>query len=194
MTEERTAVDAVLDRLVYAPIGLVSDARTVVPQLAQRGRMQAANAKMMGRFAIQMGSAEASKRVGGLEGQLRSMLVGFGFLPPEVAVDQAEPADDDHSEREEHPTPRQAAGLDGTAAPAESAEPDSPRAEPKAQARPRRAAVSLAIPEYDTLAASQVVSRLAGLRTAELEAVKQHELAHRGRKTILGKIAQLQAG
>lgn len=190
MTDERSAVDAVLDRLVYAPIGLVSDARTVVPQLAERGRMQAANAKMMGRFAIQMGSAEASKRVGGLEGQLRSMLVGFGFLPPEVAVDQAGSDDGDPGASEVRRTPRQAAGLEGAAS---REEPDSPRSEPKPRARPERATVTLAIPEYDTLAASQVVSRLAGLRPAELEEVKQHELAHRGRKTILGKIAQLQA-
>jgi hypothetical protein len=191
MTDERSAVDAVLDRLVYAPIGLVSDARTVLPQLAERGRMQAANAKMMGRFAIQMGSAEASKRMGGLEGQLRSMLVGFGFLPPEVAVEQSRADDGEAGGGEEPSTPRQAAGPDDAT---KRAAPAGTRDEPEERARPEPATVPLAIPEYDTLAASQVVSRLAGLRPAELEAVKQHELAHRGRKTILGKIAQLQAG
>ncbi len=53
-------------------------------------------------------------------------------------------------------------------------------------------AALLAIPDYDSLAASQVVPRLAGLTAAELEAVRQYEAAHRARRTILGRVAQLQ--
>ena len=51
---------------------------------------------------------------------------------------------------------------------------------------------TLAIPGYDSLAASQVVQRLAGLSAPELEAVRRYELATRGRRTILSKVAQLQ--
>ncbi|MGH9187116.1 MAG: hypothetical protein ACRD0U_15060, partial [Acidimicrobiales bacterium] len=51
---------------------------------------------------------------------------------------------------------------------------------------------SLAIPDYDSLSASQVVPRLAGLSEGELEAVRAYEMSHRGRKTILSKVAQLQ--
>jgi hypothetical protein len=50
----------------------------------------------------------------------------------------------------------------------------------------------LAITDYDSLSASQVVPRLDGLSDAELAAVRDYEAAHRGRKTILSKIAQLQ--
>ncbi len=50
---------------------------------------------------------------------------------------------------------------------------------------------ALPIPEYDQLSASQVVERLEGLTTTELDAVRTYELAHRGRSTILGKIMQL---
>ena len=50
----------------------------------------------------------------------------------------------------------------------------------------------LAIPSYDSLAASQVVPRLDGLSPIELEAVRRYEEAHRGRRTVLGKIALLQ--
>jgi hypothetical protein len=50
----------------------------------------------------------------------------------------------------------------------------------------------LGIPGYDSLAASQVVARLDGLTTAELELVRRYEQANRNRKTILGKIAQLE--
>jgi hypothetical protein len=52
----------------------------------------------------------------------------------------------------------------------------------------------LAIPGYDTLAASQVVQRLASLETDELEAIRRYEVATRGRRTILHRIAQLAAG
>ncbi len=54
------------------------------------------------------------------------------------------------------------------------------------------AAAALAIPDYDSLSASQVVPRLAGLSAQELEAVRQYEAAHRARRTILGRVAQLQ--
>jgi hypothetical protein len=52
---------------------------------------------------------------------------------------------------------------------------------------------SLPIPGYDTLSASQVVERLAGLTSAELDAVRAYEGAHRNRRTILGKIDQISA-
>ena len=52
---------------------------------------------------------------------------------------------------------------------------------------------SLPIPGYDALSASQVVERLAGLSSAELDAVRSYESAHRNRRTILGKIDQISA-
>jgi len=57
---------------------------------------------------------------------------------------------------------------------------------------PTPAVNDLAIPGYDSLSASQVVQRLGGLAGAELEAVARYEVATRGRRTILSKIAQLQ--
>ena len=53
------------------------------------------------------------------------------------------------------------------------------------------AAANLAIPGYDSLAASQVVERLIGLDAAELLAVRAYETEHRNRRTIVGKIDQL---
>jgi hypothetical protein len=52
---------------------------------------------------------------------------------------------------------------------------------------------SLPIPGYDTLSASQVVERLAGLSADELDSVRTYEGAHRNRRTILGKIDQISA-
>jgi hypothetical protein len=52
----------------------------------------------------------------------------------------------------------------------------------------------LAIPDYDSLSASQVVPRLTGLGAEELELVRRYEAGGRGRRTILSRIAQLQQG
>jgi hypothetical protein len=50
---------------------------------------------------------------------------------------------------------------------------------------------TLAIPGYDSLAASQVVARLAGLTDTERTQVKAYEAAKRARRTILARITQL---
>lgn len=51
----------------------------------------------------------------------------------------------------------------------------------------------LAVPDYDSLSASQVLPRLAALGSDELEAVRVYEDEHRGRRTVLAKIAQMQS-
>jgi hypothetical protein len=75
--------------------------------------------------------------------------------------------------------------------------PAPPEPTPRIVTRTRQAtsavADELAIPGYDSLSASQVLPRLEGLEAIELEAVRAYEAGHRGRKTILGRIAQLQA-
>jgi hypothetical protein len=65
---------------------------------------------------------------------------------------------------------------------------------PAVAARPVVDRDDLAIPGYDSLSASQVVSRLAGLAPDELESVRAYEAASRSRRTILTKISQLQTG
>ena len=74
--------------------------------------------------------------------------------------------------------------------------PAAPRTPPAARTRTpsitTTAAQGLPINNYDTLSASQIVPRLAGLRPDELTRVRAYENAHRRRRTILGRIAQLQ--
>jgi hypothetical protein len=53
---------------------------------------------------------------------------------------------------------------------------------------------SLPIPGYESLAASQVIPRLAALTTEELRAVGAYEQATRHRQTILHRVAQLLEG
>jgi hypothetical protein len=50
---------------------------------------------------------------------------------------------------------------------------------------------ALPIEEYESLAASHVVARLANLSPTELREVRKFEAAHRGRRTVLGRIDQL---
>lgn len=73
-------------------------------------------------------------------------------------------------------------------------EPPAGSAAPGAPAADLPSAESLAIPGYDTLAASQVVQRLSSLEPDELEAIRRYEVSTRGRRTILHRIAQLSAG
>jgi hypothetical protein len=62
---------------------------------------------------------------------------------------------------------------------------------PEATTGSSPSAQGLAIPGYDSLSASQVVQRLAGLSQEELAAVGEYEAAHRGRRTILTRVGQL---
>jgi len=86
----------------------------------------------------------------------------------------AAPAGDDRVERRDEP---------GPPAPERAAE----------VPRDVRTAPPLAIEDYDSLAASQVVARLERLDDDDLAAIAAHEAAHRGRRTVLGKIDQLLA-
>jgi hypothetical protein len=51
----------------------------------------------------------------------------------------------------------------------------------------------LALPDYDQLPAAHIVGKLAGLTSAELDAIEAYEVAHRHRRTVLGKINQLRS-
>lgn len=56
------------------------------------------------------------------------------------------------------------------------------------------AARELPVDDYESLAASQVVARLAALDPVGLAAVEAFERSHRNRRTVLNRIAQLRAG
>ena len=87
------------------------------------------------------------------------------------------------------PTPASAAAPAPTPAPAPAAAEVSWQTDVPPSDIP--ASDALPIPDYDELSASQVVERLEGLDRESLEAIRRYETEHRGRNTILGKIAQL---
>nr|MBA3655299.1 hypothetical protein [Actinomycetota bacterium] len=164
--------------------------RTMLPGWIEGGRQevtkQMTNAKVMSEFAIAQGRNEAGKAV--LQaGEAVSNLTARRTAPPA----QRPPA----ARAGQAPATAHAEG-DGTSTaastPSAAASPASAGASISSNG-PRPSADALAIPGYDSLAASQVVQRLGGLSSAELEAVRDYEAATRARRTILNKVGQLQA-
>lgn len=170
---DRTPIEEALEHakelFVYAPIGLLFEGASLLPQLVEKGKSQVSMARMIGKFAVDQGRTEATKAAGKLQDQAAGVLDFIGDSVTPVASDAPVP------------TPKKPVAAATKVAQSAS----------KTAARVVSAA-SLAIPDYDGLSASQVVNRLAGLSTAELRSVQLYEAANRGRKTILSKVAQLQ--
>ena len=195
MTDEKTPLDQALELLVFAPIGLALTARDELPKLIERGRQQVtgqvAMAKMIGQFAVAQGQREAEKVVKQAGERLGDLGLGGRPAPSGAPATTASASASAAPSAPTAATPPSAGnGSSATSAPA---------AAPVAgTAATRTSAASpsddhLAIPGYDALSASQVVQRLAGLSSAELEAVRAYEAGNRGRKTVLHRISQLQA-
>jgi hypothetical protein len=176
--DRKPSVEAALDLFVYAPLGFALEARGLLPKFVERGKNQVTMAKMVGQFAVQQGQVEASRRLGPVQEQVETVLADLGLVPRPSSTATAVPEPDPV---EVVPDPV----VELVPEPA----PDTPPLD-HASLDP----AELAIPDYDSLAASQVVPRLRALVPAELEAVRAYEAAGRGRKTILNRIAQLQAG
>jgi hypothetical protein len=211
VTEQRSPIDSALDLLVYAPVGLALTAAEELPKLAAKGRAQVEGqvsmARMLGQFAVAQGRKEIEKRLGGSpqprpaprerppgrpEGSTANGSVDAGDdasyerlagRPPGAATKASGPAASEHGE------PGTSGGLSAVGnAESEASVIDvdfgtATRSSPEAG--------GLAIPGYDSLSASQVVQRLAGLSQEELAAVGEYEAAHRGRRTILTRVGQL---
>jgi hypothetical protein len=168
MSNRQDPAEQLLDLLVYAPLGLLMEARDLVPKLAEKGRQrmggQVTVARMIGEMAVRQGQRRAEKVVQ----RLREQQAGSTASRADAGA-----------------TPTNGHGASGA------------NATPTATSTPTSAASatpdvgSLAIPGYDTLSASQVVPRLEGLSAAELEAVRAYEEGTRARKTVLTRIDQL---
>jgi hypothetical protein len=92
------------------------------------------------------------------------------------------------------PTDHVSAPTDG-ASPGSSPTPAQPAEAQKAPQPPEASVaaedVALALADYDHLSSAQIVAKLDGLEPDELAAIERHERAGRNRRTILGKLDQL---
>jgi hypothetical protein len=61
--DEKSLVDQALDAFVYAPLGILLEARDLLPKLAERGRGQVTLTRLAGKVAAQRGRAEAERLV-----------------------------------------------------------------------------------------------------------------------------------
>ena len=195
------AVEQALSTFVYAPIGLLFDGPARFPKLVRNGRSQVTNARMMGQLAVQMGRAEVTKRAAELDGPVVDLLRGLGVIDgpppgpapasaqPAVPVVDAPPDKPDQPARKEGSTKTPAARK--PAAKKAAGKTATKKKAAAKKAAPAPTAASLPITDYDSLSASQVVSRLQGLSAGELEAVRSYEAATRGRRTILNRVQQL---
>lgn len=176
MTDHKTPGDRLLDLLVFGPAGLAMTAVEEFPKLVEKGRHrvegQVHAARLVGQFAVQMGRRQLESTLGGLKpggaGQSTSATTPSPSSTPEPAPASGAA-----------PSTRPAPAVPNAASPSENG---------------ALASRVLGIPGYDSLSASQVVQRLGGLSTAELEAIRDHELAHRHRRTILNRVDQLLGG
>ncbi len=170
------AVEHAFELFVYAPIGLLFEGSSLLPELIAKGKQQVGTARVMGKFFLEQVQKQATQTASRLQDQTAGVIDFLGDSVTPLVPDQ---------HRDEAPTP----------APADVSETPSARDDGRATADAVAAgisAASLAIPDYDGLSASQVVNRLASLSPSELTNVQLYEAAHRGRKTILSKVAQLQ--
>ncbi|HWE58005.1 MAG TPA: hypothetical protein VG435_21065 [Acidimicrobiales bacterium] len=217
MTEMPKPIDTALDLLVYVPVGLAMTAAEELPKLAAKGRTRVQNqlmvARVVGQFAVTKGRQEIERRF--------TPAPAPPDAEPVVASEPEPPADFDEmtaNGSEHHGAASNGSGVSGSANGAAgnrsggrgsgrhltalpgadvtegsdevtvSTVGDLPAPEPVTAP----SAGELAIPGYDSLSASQVLQRLPGLSQDELAAVAAYEQAHRGRRTILNRIDQLQ--
>jgi hypothetical protein len=162
----RALAQQLIDALVYLPAGAVLSALDDVPETVAKGRarvdQELRNAKLVGRFVVDLGRRQ-------LKGQVQTGAAGGPSTTRR--------------------SPGRPGPLQGQAGPAQRREP-----RPRPSAADRDPEVDRAIPDYDILAASQVVRRLGGLGQDELRAVVRHERATRCRRTILQRAEQLLGG
>ena len=177
----RSPIDHALDLFVYAPLGFVAEAPSLLPRFARRGRAEVEVAQALGRYALHRDPDRLAVALAD-HPEARARLQALGLVPrssPTAAASGDDTGDD----------------TDGTAP-----QPLRPRLESVAEPRAREPRTNgsdidpatLPILDYESLSASQVVPRLESLTPDELEAVRRYENGNRARRTILNKIAQLQ--
>lgn len=213
MTDAKNPADRLVEVLLFAPVGLALSARELLPELVERGRRQVSGqvgvARMLGQLAVRQGQAEAEKAFDRARTQAQDALdqlggQGQGSSGPSPAPSATParpplagevPATRAPAATGRRPAKAATATRPARGRPAPVPSPPSPTPVPvRGPGRPAAVGspTELAIPDYDSLSASQVVPRLSGLTPGELEAVRLHESAGRARKTILSRVAQLQ--
>jgi hypothetical protein len=216
VSQQQNPIERAVDLFVFAPIGVAMFAKDTVPtfmkMFVSRGQTelqhrkkalhdQANQYRSVGKFAVKYGGPEVKRSASGkLDGARRMAEETFtGLIVPrlpgagsgaEPVMRSAPPAPEPAATPKPKPKKKPAKVITKPAGTAK-ANGSGTNGKAKAPSVPAPPESALPIHEYDQLSASQVVERLDGLTAAELDTVREYELAHRGRSTILGKIMQL---
>src|SRR3954451_23226437 len=91
-TPAEQAVEQALDLFVYAPIGLLFEGASILPELVAKGRSQVAMARMFGQMAVQQAGVEATKAVGKLQDQAAGVIDFLGDTVTPLSPDEPAPA------------------------------------------------------------------------------------------------------
>ncbi|MBI2703986.1 MAG: hypothetical protein HYX32_01660 [Actinobacteria bacterium] len=177
----KSPIDHALDLFVFAPVGFVAEAPSLLPRFVKRGRDQVAMVRALGLYAIHRDTG-ALQDVVEHHPSTRSTLQALGLVRHATKA-----------ERRNGSGRASTATLTSVPDPGDADVPTPVPVEPEGSQDPGVDPATLAIPDYESLSASQVVPRLESLTTTELEAIRQYENGNRARRTILNKIAQLQA-
>jgi hypothetical protein len=186
----------ILDVTLFAPLGLALTVAEAFPGLARKGRSrvegQVGTARAVGQLAVQQGYHKLRRLATSgppffRPGQPSPTPSGTGATAPITGLGA-----DRRAAAKVHAAERVASASQTGRQPGAQAggHPGASRARP-GQVRPE--APELAIPSYDSLSASQVVQRLAGLSREEVEAVRAYEAGTRARRTVLLRADQLLA-
>jgi len=155
-------VRAAAEVLVYAPLGLGAKLVEDTPSAVDRLRQELSNARFIGRLTVNQGVA-----------RVRSKIDAESFVPTSP------------NERVEPTTPETATAAEPALEVDVAAVDDVPGGDGVP------AADALALPDYDTLPAIDIVGKLETLSVGDRRAIERYELAHRQRRTVLGKLSQL---
>ena len=215
VSDEKAPVEKAVELFVYAPVGMALYVRDMLPSMVgifvARGKREVQSHRTPPPPPAPPVPPEVKRRIDESVGMAKVVAEGGFGMARDVAgsglgvardvagsalaqflamrANGTEPAPPPP------PPPRDAAPEPAASATAPAVTPEPPTASagpPDAAWRTEvPAADALPIPDYDELSASQVVERLDGLDHDSLEAIRRYETDHRGRNTILGKIAQL---
>lgn len=136
--------------------------------LVEHGQRKVAQARFVGKVTVDRAI-----------GQLRDRLAPEASGPVPVIETIAMSTAEDPAPSSPAPASSPAPSSSPTSGPTDSDRVDAPARD------------ELVLPDYDHLPAAHVVSKLASLTAKERAAIERYELAHRHRRTILGKIDQL---
>jgi hypothetical protein len=193
--------ERILDLALYGPVGLALSVVEAVPGLVRKGRArlapQVGMARTVGEFAVRQGynhfvGFATSRGVFPFAATTANTINGADTAPPGGA-DGGGVHDGPGGPAQAAPTqtaPTQTAPAQAVEGEADQSPAAAPYRPPQAPLGELRAS-ELAIPSYDSLSATQVVQRLAGLSREEVAAVAAYEAATRRRRTVLVRAQQL---